>query len=129
MDIDTFSSIVWGAVLVGVLISIYFARRRRWRRTKRLKILELLKAYFQGGMPADQLGQRTREIAGHHFTRSAEFHSLAVAAFQRAIDAKPAHQSHSKGDERKLLGLFAVLKNEFGLTDLFQVEAQQAGRE
>jgi O-antigen/teichoic acid export membrane protein len=55
MDIDTFSSIVWGAVLVGVLISIYFARRRRWRRTKRLLILELLKAYFQSGMPADQL--------------------------------------------------------------------------
>jgi len=129
MDIETFSSIVWTAALVGAVIWIYLARRHRRLRIKRLLILELLKGYFQGEMPADQLGQRTREITGRGFVQSAEFHSLAVAAFQRAIDAKRADQSHSREDERKLLGLFAALKNEFGLTELFQVEAWRAGRE
>ena len=118
MDIETFSSIVWTAALVGAVISIYLAHRHRRLRIKRLLILELLKGYFQGEMRADQLGQRTREITGRGFMQSTEFHSLAVAAFQRAIDAKLADQSHSREDERKLLGLFAVLKNKFGLTDL-----------
>ena len=129
MDLETFSSIVWTAALVGAVISIYLAGRHRRLRIKRLLILELLKGYFQGEVSADQLGQRTREIAGRGFIRSAEFHSLAVAAFQRAIDAKVADKSHSGEDERKLMGLFAALKNEFGLTDLFQVEAWRAGRE
>ena len=129
MDIETFGSIVWTAALVGAVISIYLARRHRRLRIKRLLILELLKDYFQGEISADQLGQRTREITGRGFTQSTEFHSLAVAAFQRAIDAKLADQSHSWEDKRKLLGLFAALKNEFGLTELFQVEAWRAGRE
>jgi hypothetical protein len=129
MDIETFSSIVWAVALVGAVVSIYLARRHRRLRIKRLLILELLKGYFQGDMPADQLGQRAREITGRGFMQSAEFQSLAVAAFQRAIDTKLADQSHSREDERKLLGLFAVLKNEFGLTDRFQVEAWRAGRE
>ena len=67
MDSDTFSGIVWGAVLVVILVSIYFARYRRRRSTKRALIAELLKKYFQGDMPPDQLGKRTREIAGRHF--------------------------------------------------------------
>jgi hypothetical protein len=129
MDNDTFSSIVWGAALVGILISIYFARRRRWRRSNRLLIMELLKRYFQGDMPADQLGKRTREITDHHFMQNDEFHSLAVAAFQRTVDANFIHQPHSREDERKLLGLLAALKLEFGLTDLYQVEGWRAGRE
>jgi len=129
MDSDTFSGIVWGAALVGIFTSIYVGRRRRWRRTKRLLIMELLKRYFQGDMPADQLGQRTREITHHHFIQSEEFHSLAIAAFQRAVDANFAHESHSKEDERKFLGLLAALKNEFGLTDLYQIEGWRAGRE
>jgi len=129
MDDDTIISIVGGALLVGVLIAIYSAFRRRRRRTKRMLIVELLKRYFQGDIPADQLGQRTREITGRHFTRSAEFYSLTVAAFQRAVDAKLASQGHSKEDERKLLNLFANLKKSFGLTDLYQTEAWRAGRE
>jgi hypothetical protein len=129
MDSDTFSGIVWGAVLVGVLISFYIARRRRWRQTKRLLTMELLKRYFQGDMPADQLGQHTREITDHHFIQSTEFHSLAVAAFQRAVDENFAHRSHSREKERKLLGSLAALKNEFGLTDRYQIEGWRAGRE
>jgi hypothetical protein len=129
MDNDTFSSIVWGAALVGIFISIYFARRRRARRTSRLLIMELLKRYFQGDMPADQLGKRTREIADHHFMQNEEFHSLAVAAFHRAVDADFTTQPESRDGERKLLGLFAALKYEFGLTDLYQIEGWRAGRE
>ena len=129
MDIETFSSIIWTVALVGAVIPIYLARRHRRLRVKRLLILELFKGYFQGDMPADRLGQRTREITGRGFMQSTEFYSLAVVAFQRAIDAKLADQPHSREDERKLLGLFSDLKNKFGLTDLFQVEAWRAGRE
>jgi hypothetical protein len=129
MDGDAIIRIVWGAFLVGILISIYFAHRRRRLRTKRLLMMELLKRYFQGDIPVDQLGQRTREIADHHFIHSPEFYSLAIAAFQGAVDAKLAHQAHSKEDERKLLSLLAALKKEFGLTDLYQIEAWRAGRE
>jgi hypothetical protein len=58
------------------------------------------------------------------------FASLAnIAAFQRAVDANFAHESHSQEDERKFLGLLAALKNEFGLTDLYQIEGWRAGRE
>jgi len=129
MDSDTIIWIVWGAVLVGILISIYFTYRRRRLHTKRQLMMELLKGYFQGDMPADQLGQRTREIADHHFMQSAEFYSLAIAVFQGAVDAKLEYQAHSKEDERKLLSLLAALKKEFGLTDLYQIEAWRAGRE
>jgi uncharacterized membrane protein len=129
MDSWTFSSIVWGTVLFGLLLFIYFARYRRRRRTQRLLIMELLKRYFEGDISADQLGQRTREITNHHFIQSAEFHSLAIAGFQRAVDVKLANQSHSKEEESKLLSLLAALKNEFGLTDRYQIEAWRSGRE
>jgi hypothetical protein len=57
-------------------------------RIKRLVILEPLKGYFQGNMAANQLGQRARELTNRGFMQSTEFHSLAVIAYQRAIDAK-----------------------------------------
>ena len=79
-------------------------------------------------MPADQLGQRARKITSRHFTGTSEFYSLAIAAFQSAVDAKVAHL-HSEKDERKLLRLLAALKNEFGLTDRYQIEGWRAGRE
>jgi hypothetical protein len=129
MNIETFSSIGWTAALIGAVVSIYLAGRHRRLRIERLRVLEMLKGYFQGGTPADQLGLRMREITGRGFTQSVEFHSLAVVAFQRAIDGILADPSHSPEEERKLLGLFATLKNQFGLTELFQVEAWRAGRE
>jgi hypothetical protein len=61
MDIESFSSIVWTAALVGAVISIYLAHHHHVLRIKRLLILELLKGYFQGNMAANQLGQRARE--------------------------------------------------------------------
>jgi hypothetical protein len=54
---------------------------------------------------------------------------LATAAFHGAVDAKLEHQAHSEEDERKPLGLLAALKKEFGLTDLYQIEAWRPGRE
>jgi hypothetical protein len=129
MDSDTFSGIVWGAVLFGILIWFYLAHLRHRRRTKRLLIMDLLKRYFEGDIPADQIGQRTRAIANHHFIQSAEFYSIAIAGFQHAVDAKLANRSHSEEQGRKMLSLLAALKNEFGLTDLYRVEAWRSGRE
>lgn len=89
--------------------------------------MDLLKSYFNGDVPAKQLGRRAREIASQHFTRSDEFYAFAIAAFQSAIDA--AHTQQTKQDERKLLSAMAALKREFGLTDLYQVEAWRPWRE
>ena len=129
MDSDTFSSVIGGAVFVGILLSIYYAYRCRRRSAERLLIRELLKRYFEGGMLPDQLAKRTGEIAGHFLTRNAELYSLVIAAFQSAVDEKRARQAYSKEDERKLLSLLAASKREFALTDRYQIEAWRAGRE
>jgi hypothetical protein len=80
-------------------------------------------------MPANQLGQRTREIASRQFIGSEEFYSLAITAFQTAADAKLGQQTHSLEDETNLLRLLADLKTEFGLTDRYQIQGWRAGRE
>jgi hypothetical protein len=129
MDSDTIIGIVRAALLAGILLFIYFAYRHRRLRAKRLMMMDLLKQYFQGDVPADQLGPRSRKIAGRHFLQSSEFYSLAVAAFQGAADAELASERHSKEGERKLMGLLAALKNEFGLPDRYQIEAWRPGRE
>jgi hypothetical protein len=129
MDSDTIVLIVAGAVLAGVLISIYLAYWRRRLRRNRLTMTEHFKRYFQGDLQVDQLGRNIREIASRHFLRSAEFYSLAIAAFQHAVDAKPGRAADAKEAERKLLSLLAALKREFGLTDRYQIEAWKPGRE
>ena len=91
--------------------------------------MDLLKSYFNGDVTAKQLGRRTREIASQHFTRSDEFYAFAIAAFQSAVDAAHTQQTHSEQDDRKLLSATAALKREFGLTDLYQVEAWRPWRE
>jgi hypothetical protein len=129
MDSDTFSGIVWGVVLFAILLWFYLSHLRHRRRTKRLLIIELLKRYFEGDIPVDQIGQRTRAIANRHFIKSPEFYSIAIAGFQHAVDAKLANRSHSEEHKKKMLSLLAVLKKEFGLTDLYRVEAWRSGRE
>jgi hypothetical protein len=85
--------------------------------------MELFNGYFRGDVPADQLGVRAaRQIANRYFTGSAECFSLAVAAFQSAVDARLAHQPHSEERQKKLLRMLAALKNEFGLTDRYLIE-------
>ncbi len=129
MDGDTIMYIVWGVVLLGILISIFIAYWTRRVRAKRLQLLDLFNGYFRGDVPADQLGVRARQIASRHFMGSAEFFSLAVAAFQGAVDASLTHQPHSEERQKKLLRMLAALKNEFGLTDRYQIEGWRTGRE
>jgi len=126
MDNITFSA-AWGAVGIAIVISIYVAQRRRWRR-KRLQIVELLGRYFRGEMPADKLGQRVREIASRRFISSGEFYALAIGAFQLATDHNLSRPAHSRDDESKMMNLLAALKNEFGLTDLYQMEVERPVR-
>jgi hypothetical protein len=121
MDSDGIIGVVSGAILVGILSAIYFAYRRR-RRTKRLLIMELLKGYFQGDMPADKLAKRTREIAGRHFMRSAELYSLVITAFQGAMAVIPTDQTDFLENEMKLVQLLAALRTEFGLTPYYHAE-------
>ena len=117
-----------GAISIIILLAGYISYRRRRARMKRLT-MELLREYFDGHMPADQFGRKERNLASSHFLQSAEFHSLAIAAFQNAVDAKLATQQHTRENESKLLSLFAALKREFGLTDRYQIEGWRAGRE
>jgi len=129
MDSDTIISIVQAVLLAAILLFIYLAYRHRRLRAKRVKMMDLLRRYFDGDVPAGQLGPRTRSIANRHFIQSPEFYSLAIAAFQGAADARLAPEHHSSEDERKLLGQLAALKTEFGLTDRYQIEGWRAGRE
>jgi hypothetical protein len=129
MDGDIVMYIVWGVVLLGILISILLAYRRRRLHAKRLQVRDLFNGYFRGDVPADQLGQRARQIASRHFLGSAEFYSLAVAAFQSAVDAKLAHHPHAEEQQTRLLRMLAALKNEFGLPDRYLIEGWRTGRE
>jgi hypothetical protein len=129
MNGDTIMYIVWGVVLLGILAWLLMAYWSRRLRAKRLLLTDLFNGYFRGEVPADQLGQRTRQIASRHFMGSADFYSLAIAAFQDAVDATPAHQPRTEEQQKKLLRLLAALKNEFGLTDRYLIEGWRAGRE
>jgi hypothetical protein len=129
MNGDTIMYIVWGVVLLGILIWFFLAYRSRRLRAKCLLLTDLFNGYFRGNLPADQLGQRARQITGHHFTGSAEFYSLATAAFQSAVDAGLSRQPHSEDRQKTLLRLLAALKNEFGLPDRYLIEGWRAGRE
>jgi hypothetical protein len=129
MDGDTIIYVVWGILLAGILISILLAYRSRRLRTKRQLLTDLFTGYFRGEVPADQFGQRTRQIASRRFMGSTEFYALAIAAFQGAVDARLPHQPHSEERQKKLLGLLAALKNEFGLTDRYLIEGWRTGRE
>jgi hypothetical protein len=129
MRIDTIAIIASGALLAAAILVLCAGHLHRRHHLRRLMVMDLLKSYFKGDMPALQLGRRTREVASRHFTGSDEFYALAVSAFQSAIDATLAQQAHTKQSERRLLNAMATLKQEFGLTDRYQVEAWRPGRE
>ena len=126
MDNDIFSGIVWAAALLGILIFFCLAQWRRRRHTNRLLIRELLKSYFQTDVPANELRSRIRKTGNYYFMRSTELFALVITAFQGAVDEKLARQENFKEGERKLLSRLATLKNEFGLTDLYQIEGWRA---
>jgi len=126
MDRVTVVIIVLAVLAVGSA-AVYFLRNRR-RRAKRLT-MELLNGYFQGDIDARQFARRMRESGDYGFTGGAEFYALVTAAFQRAADAQLAHHPHTVVDENKLLRSLAALKEEFGLPDLYRIEAWRPGRE
>jgi hypothetical protein len=129
MDRDTIIIILEAAILAVALIIAFFAYRRRRLRAKGVRISNLLNEYFQDGMTADELGGRMQKIANRHFWGAPAFYGLTVAAFQSAIDATRARQTHSEEDERKLISMLAAAKRQFGLTDRYQIEGWRAGRE
>jgi hypothetical protein len=91
-------------------------------------LMDLFNDYFRGVVPADQIRQRTRQIVSRRSMGSAEFHALAIAAFQSAVDARPSHQP-AEERQKKLLRSLATLKNVFGLTDRYLIEGWRMGRE
>jgi hypothetical protein len=125
MDRVTFVVIVLAVLAVGG--AVYFLWTRR-RRAKQLT-MELLKGYFQGDIDARQFARRMRESGDYGFTGGAEFYALVTAAFQRAADSQLAHHPHTMEDEIKLLRSLGALKEEFGLPDLYRIEAWRPGRE
>ena len=129
MKIDTITLIISGALLAAALVFLFVGHMRRRHHLKRHLLMDLLKSYFKGDVPAKELRRRTRGIVSQHFTRSNEFYSLVVSAFQGAVDATLTQQTHTEQGERKLLSAMATLKHEFGLTDLYQVEAWRPWRE
>jgi hypothetical protein len=129
MRIDTITLIISGALLAAALVFLFVGHIRRRHHLKQRLLMDLLKSYFKGDVPAKELRRRTREIVSQHFTRSNAFYSLVVSAFQGAIDATLTQQTHTEQGERKLLRAMATLKHEFGLTDLYQVEAWRSWRE
>jgi hypothetical protein len=126
---DTIMYIVWGVLLLGILISILLAYRSRRLRARRLLLTDMFDRYFRGDVPADQLAQGARQIVSRRFMGSAEFFSMATAAFQNAVDAGLSQQPHSEERQQILLRLFATLKNEFGLADRYLIEGWRTGRE
>lgn len=129
MKIDTITLIISGVLLAGALAVLFAGHLRRRHRIERQLIKDLLGSYFKGDVPLDQLGRHTREIVGQGFTHGDEFYSLVVSAFQSAVDASRMPRMQAKQGDRKLLSAMAALKNEFGLTDLYQVEAWRPWRE
>lgn len=127
MKIDTITLIISGALLAAALTVLFAAHLRRRHRLERQLMRDLLRSYFKGDVPTDQLGRRTRDIVGQGFMRSDEFYSLVVSAFQSAVDA--SRQTRGKQGDRELLSAMAAVKNEFGLPDLYQVEAWRPWRE
>ena len=125
---------VAGAALAAAVILIWLVYQQRRIRTRQL-VKGLVGEYFNSDMPPDQLGKRSRDIAGRHFLLSREFYSLAIAAYQSAFDAKfPKHArsqdaNHARlEDESRLVRRLAELKREFGLTDRYRFEGRP-GRE
>lgn len=87
----------------------------------RQQIAEHLKWYFQSDMSAELLRKGAQEISQRHFVSSAELHSLAIMAFNDAVDAIVEHQAPSRDQENKL----ALLQKEFALT---QTETEGAAK-
>ena len=114
-----------GCAAAAILIYLVY-RHRRSRATSLMR--GLLEDYFDEKIGVEELGQKARAAVGRSFLGGDESFAGTVRAFHKAVD-KRLPPSHSQKDEAKLLGLLAALKNEFGLTDRYQIEGWRAGRE
>jgi len=114
--------VVCAALVVGYFVLRY--RRERFRRAMRVALAE----YFAGRTEVGELGRRARETVGRSFLGGNACFAESISADQRAVDAARAGKRPA-GDEAKLVRLLAALKNEFGLTERYQIEGWRAGRE
>jgi hypothetical protein len=126
---DTITLIISAVLLAAALTVLFVSHLRRRNHLKRQLVVDLFRSYFKGEVPAYQLSRRTREIVSVQYTYSDEFYALVVSAFQAAVDATFSRQPHTAQADRKLLSALAALKQQFGLTDRYQVEAWRPGRE
>lgn len=117
------------AVVVVAILAIAWLVHLHRRRTRQLRMAELLVRYFQDGIKDEELKSSARAVAGRRLLREAELYALVTAAFQDAVDAKFEARPYSKERERRLLFKLATLKTAFGLTDRYRVEGWRFGRE
>jgi len=109
---------------VGVYLFTFCLRRRRAKSL----IRGLFEDYFAERFAAEELGRRVRASVGRRFTGG-------NGVLHRGGRSLPARRGplvppdHTVQDEAKLLGQFAALKTEFGLTDRYRIEGWRAGRE
>ena len=127
MKIDTITIIASGALLALALVVLYAGYLRRRHHVRRLLVTDLLRDYFRGHMPAPQLKRRTKSPASISPAAMNSMRSLFLLF--KAADSALAPQAQSKQSQRKLLNAMANLKQEFGLTDRYQIEAWRPGRE
>jgi hypothetical protein len=129
MKSDTITLVISALLLAVALFVLFAGHRRRRRHRERLRVTDLLKNYFKGDVPANQIHQRIRDIVSRNFMGTDEFYALVVSAFQGAVDESPTQPTPAKQAERKLLSAMAVLKNECGLTDRYQIDPWRPWRE
>ena len=55
MKIDTITLIISGALLAAALVFLFVGHMRRRHHLKRLLLMDLLKSYFKGDVPAKEL--------------------------------------------------------------------------
>ena len=110
----------------GAILIYFVYRHRRSRATS--AVHGLLADYFDEKVGVEELGRKARALVGRSFLGGNESFAETARAFHDAVDRR-LPPNHSLKDEAKLLGLLAALKNEFGLTDRYQIEGWRAGRE
>ena len=114
-----------GCAAAAILIYLVYWHRRH-RASKRMQ--SLLEDYFDEKIDVEEVGRQARAAVGRSFLGGNESFAGTIRAFHKAVD-KRLPPGHSQKEEAKLLGLLAALKNEFGLTDRYQIEGWRAGRE
>jgi hypothetical protein len=75
MKNDTITLIISAVLLAAALIVLFVGHLRRRNHLKRQLVVDLLKSYFKGEVPANQLSRRTREIVSVQYTYSDERNS------------------------------------------------------